>query len=159
MNSIATFLRESRTARFLIPLGVILIVFSIFLFIIQDHNKNYIATEGVVSKTELAEQAYTDTDGNYVEATYKVYVKYTAEGKEYEEVLGELSGYKKGDKIKITYNPEDPSQISQPSSLIFNIILLAGGIAALVGGVVSAINAVKKHKELKKQEEGWNNGK
>ena len=159
MNNIATFLRESRVARFLIPLGIILIIFSVFLFINKDQTRNYVKMEAVVSKTELVEEAHTDADGTSVEATYKVYVKYTVDGKEYDEELGELSGYKKGDKITISYNPENPSQISQPVSMIFSIALLCGGIAALVGGIVSIFSAVKKHKELKAQEEGWKDGK
>ena len=159
MNNIATFLRESRTARFLIPLGFILIVFSAILLYVQDKNKNYIPIEAEVSKVELVEEAHNDVDGNYINDTYKVFVKYTVNNKEYEEELGELSGYKVGDKVKITYNPDNPSQISQPSSVVLALSLLIAGIASLVGGVISIIIAVKKHKEMKKQEEGWTNGK
>ena len=159
MNNIATFLRESRMARALIPMGLIFIIFSVIMFVVGNNQKNYIPTQAIVTKTELVEAAHTDADGEYIEATYKVYVKYKVEEKEYEEELGELSGYKKGDKVKIVYNPENPSQISQPSSLIITIILLVAGLAALIGGIISAITGVKKHKALKKQEEGWKNGK
>ena len=64
MNNLATFFRESRVARFFIPFGIILIVFSIFLFIAGDHNKNYLATEAVVSKTELVKEGTYDSEGN-----------------------------------------------------------------------------------------------
>ena len=74
-------------------------------------------------------------------------------------VQQEMYKQKVGDKIKIVYNPDNPNEISQPSNMILNICLLVGGIAALVGGIVSAINAVKKHKKMKKQEEAWENGK
>ena len=82
MNKLATIFRESSIARILIPLGIILTIFGIVSFIINAHNSDYIPIDAVVSKTELAQEAYTDTDGNYVEATYKVYVKYTVKGKE-----------------------------------------------------------------------------
>ena len=159
MNSVATFFRESSAGRFFIPLGIICIVMSIFMFVMGNEHKDYIKTQAVVSKMELVEEATTDAEGNDVEATYKVYVKYTVDGKDYEEELGELSGYEKGDKLDIVYNPKDPTQISQPSSVIFTICLLVGGIAAIIGGVLSSIAAIKKHKAMKAQEEGWKNGK
>lgn len=159
MNNIATIFRESRVGRFFIPLGIILIVVSIFLFNIGEHNKNYIEIESEVSKTNLVEEAHTDYDGNYVDATYEVYVKYTVDGKEYETLFGELPNRKVGDKITIVYNPEDPNEISSPSSIIFTIGVLVAGIASLVGGIISVVRAVKKHKAMKAQEEGWANGK
>lgn len=158
MNSVASFFRESRTARFFIPLGIILIVFSVLLFVSDEYNKNYIKTEATVSKTELVREAITDDEGNHEEAMYKIFVKYMVNGKEYETELGEMYEHKVGDKITIVYNPDDPNQISQPSSMVLNIVLLVGGIAALVGGIISIINAVKRHKKMKLQEENWKNG-
>ena len=158
MNGIATFFRESKTARFLIPLGIILIIMSILLFVIGNHNKNYIKIESTVSKVELVKEETTDSEGNTEEAIYDIYVKYTVDGKEYDTELGEMPERKVGDKITIVYNPNNPSEISQPSSIILNICLLVGGIVSLVGGIISSINAVKRYKKMKKQEEGWNNG-
>jgi hypothetical protein len=158
MNGIATFFRESKTARFLIPLGIILIIVSILLFIIGNNNKNYIKIESTVSKVELVKEETTDSEGNTEEAIYDIYVKYTVDGKEYDTELGEMSKRKVGDKITIVYNPDNPSEISQPSSIILNICLLVGGIVSLVGGIISSINAVKRYKKMKTQEEGWNNG-
>ena len=158
MNGIATFFRESKTARFLIPLGIILIIMSILLFVIGNHNKNYIKIESTVSKVELVKEETTDSEGNTEEAIYDIYVKYTVDGKEYDTELGEMPERKVGDKITIVYNPDNPSEISQPSSIILNICLLVGGIVSLVGGIISSINAVKRYKKMKKQEEGWNNG-
>lgn len=157
MNKIATFFRESITARFFIPIGIILIVFGVIVFMINKGNQNYIKAEAVVSKTELAEEAHYDIDDNYVEATYTVYVKYTVDGKEYDEELGELSGYKKDQKITIYYNPQDPSQITQTKSLILPVVIVIAGIASLVGGVLSGYNAIKRVKKMKEQERSWAN--
>ena len=159
MNKIATFFRESRTARFLIPLGIILIVFSIIFFISDKNHKNYIEIESTVSRVELVKDVTYDAEGNREEATYKIYVKYIVDGREYNTELGEMYEHKVGDKIKIVYNPDNPEEISQPSTLILNIVFLVGGIASLTGGFVSIINSVKRHKKLKEQEESWNNGK
>lgn len=151
MNNIVTFFRESRTGRFLIPLGIILIVFSIFLFISNEQNKNYIPIEAIVSKTELYEEAYTDVDGNYVEATYTIYVKYTVNERKYDVKLGEFSGYKKGDKIKIAYNPENPEEITQQTGIILPIVMLIGGIVALIGGIVIFLKTIKNNKKENEQ--------
>ena len=159
MNNIFKFFRESRTARMLIPMGIMFIVIGVFLFIIDNNTKNYIKTEGIVSKAELVEEESIDADGNHIDATYDVYVKYTVDGKEYDELLGTISGYKEGDKIIIAYNPEKPNEITQQTGIIVPIVLVVAGIASLIGGVVSAKNAIKKNKELKIQEESWKNGK
>ena len=157
MNKMATFLRESSTARFLIPIGILLIIFGVFMFIINDKNKNYIETDAIVSKTELVNDSYTDENGNTVEETYRVYVKYTVDGKEYEEEYGELSGYKKNQKITIYYNPDDPSKITGTKSMVLPIIFIIAGISSLIGGIMSGINSIKRYKKMKEQERGWTN--
>ena len=159
MNKLAVFFRESKLAVFLIPLGITLIVFSMLLFVVRDNNKNYIEIEATVSKVELYSEESFDVDGNVEPAQYTIYVKYVVDEKEYENELGIMFEHKVGDKIKIVYNPEDPNQISSPSSLILNITLLIGGIAALIGGICSAINSINRQKKLKSQEEAWSNGK
>ena len=156
MNKLFTFFRESQTARFLIPLGLMLTIFGVVIFTINSKNQNYIGVEATVSKAELVEEAHTDIDGNSVEATYKVFVKYTVDGKEYDEELGELSGtYKKDEKMTIYYNPDNPKEITQTKSLIIPIIMVVGGISALVGGIISGVNAIKRQKKMKEQEKEW----
>ena len=109
MNKVATFFRESKTARFLIPLGIILIVFGIFFFISDNNNKNYVRTEAIVSKVELSREATYDIDGNREEAMYNIFVTYKVDGQEYENELGEMYEKKIGDKIDIVYNPNNPN--------------------------------------------------
>lgn len=156
MNKIIVFLRESSTARFFIPLGILLIVFGTAMFIINTKNENYIKTEAVVTKAELVEPEHTDIDGNTVEATYKVFVKYTVDGKEYNEELGELSGsYRINEKMTIYYNPDDPSQITQTKSKIIPIVMIALGCVSLVYGTVSGVNSIKNYKKMNEQEKGW----
>ena len=43
-------------------------------------------------------------------------------------------------------------------SLIMPIILIAAGAAAFAGGIVSAVNSVKKYRRMKEQEREWANG-
>ena len=109
-----------------------------------------------MSKTELVEPEHTDIDGNTVEATYKVFVKYTVDGKEYNEELGDLSGtYRINEKMTIYYNPDDPSQITQTKSKIIPIVMIALGCVSLVGGIVSGVNSIKNYKKMNDQEKGW----
>lgn len=155
MNKVSTFMRDSMTTMFFIPLGIILIIFGIAMFVINNKNSNYIETEAIVTKTELIEEEHSDANGDHVDATYNVYIKYTVNDNEYNELLGELSGYKEGEKIKIYYDPSDPSKITQTKSLIFPIIFVIGGVVSLVGGVLSGVSSYKRHKKMKEQEKGW----
>ena len=158
MNNIAAILRESKLARFFIPAGLILIVFGIAVFIINQKNQNYVKTEATVTKAELEQEAHTDEKGNRTEATYNISVKYSVDGKDYEAGLSGLPEKKSGEKMTIYYNPDDPAMITQTKSLILPLAFIAGGIVALVGGIISGINAVKKYKKMKNQEKEWANG-
>ena len=151
-------MRATYVGRALIPIGLILMVVSFFVFRSVDHISDFKKTEAVVSSLEPAEAEYTDDQGNHHDATDTVYMKYTVDGKEYEEEYGIYSGFKVGDKKTICYNPLDPKEIAQPNGYIIPIIMLAGGAAAFIGGVISLFRAAKKQKALKKQEEEWTNG-
>ena len=158
MDKIITIIRESRVARFLIPAGLILIICGIIFLNATNKSKDFIKTESTVTKVILEQEAFTDDKGERTEATYIVNVKYTVNGKEYEAELGGMSEYKEGQKITIYYNPSDPGQITQTKSPVIPIVMIAGGIAALAGGIISGINAVKRIKEMKDQEKEWANG-
>lgn len=157
MNKIFNFMRESSTARFFIPVGIMLIVFGVVMFVINKGNQDYLEVEATVTNATIFEEAYSDADGNIVEATYSVDLKYTVKERDYNARLEGVSKYNIGDKMKIYYNPKDPSQITQSKSLILPLVIIAAGIASLVGGIISAVNAIKKHKQMKEQERSWEN--
>lgn len=157
MNKIFNFMRESSTARFFIPVGIMLIVFGVVMFVINKGNQDYLEVEATVTNATIFEEAYSDADGNIVEATYSVDLKYTVKERDYNARLEGVSKYNVGDKMKIYYNPKDPSQITQSKSLILPLVIIAAGIASLVGGIISAVNAIKKHKQMKEQERSWEN--
>ena len=149
MNKIAFILRESQTARFLIPAGLMIIIFSVIFFNASVQNKNYIKTESTVTNVVMDEEAHTDANGDHVDASYTVTVKYTVEGSEYEADLSGLSEYKEGDKMTL---------ITQTKSLIIPLIMAAAGIAAFVFGLISGANALKRYTKMKDQEKEWTNG-
>lgn len=157
MNTIAKFFRESMAARFLIPAGLILIVFSVFVFIGVDKTSRYPKIEAQVSSVELYEAGhYDEVMENWTEDTYRVTVKYTIDGIDYDNEYGIFpAGYNVGDKVTICYNPDNPNEISQPTGILLPIIILALGVASIAGGVISIVVAVKKHNKLKEQEKEW----
>ena len=139
MNGIAAFANKFRAAVFFVPAGIILIIVSMFMFKSVDQTKDYIKTEAIVTRTELHEEAYTDSDGNYNEATYTVYVKYTVDGAEYEEEYGIFPNISEGDKVTICYDPANPKEIAQPIGSIVPIIMVIAGALFLLIGIGSVI--------------------
>ena len=157
MNKMFTFMRESQTARFFIPAGLILIIFGIVVFVITLNNQNYIKIEATVTNVEETQETNVDDDGTNTTTVYNATVNYIVDGKEYTQTLDNVSKCKVGDKMDIYYNPKDPNQITQTKSLILPSVIIFAGIASLVGGIISAVNAVKRHKKMKEQERSWAN--
>lgn len=157
MNKMFTFMRESQTARFFIPAGLILIIFGIVVFVISLNNQNYVKIEATVTNVEETQETNVDDDGTNTTTVYNATVNYTVGGKEYTQTLDNVSKCKIGDKMDIYYNPKDPNQITQSKSLILPIVIIVVGIAAFAGGIISAANAVKRHKKMKEQERSWAN--
>ena len=157
MNKTVSFMRESSVARFLLPVGIMLIIFGGVMLVINNKNKDYIKIEATVIDVKEEEDIVTDGDGNHTTITYKVTLKYTVDDKEYTGTLDNVSKQKVGDKMVIYYNPKDPNQITQTKSFVLPIVIIVVGIASLIGGIISAVNAVKCHKKIKEQERNWVN--
>jgi len=157
MNKMFTFMRESQTARFFIPAGLILIIFGIVVFVITLNNQNYIKIEATVANVEETQETNVDDGETNITTIYNATVNYIVDGKEYTQTLDNVSKCKVGDKMVIYYNPKDPNQITQTKSLILPSVIIFAGIASLVGGIISAVNAVKRHKKMKEQERSWAN--
>lgn len=157
MNKMVSFMRESSAARFLLPVGIMLIIFGVVMFVINNKNQDYIKIEATVIDVKEEEDKVTDGDGNHTSIAYNVTLNYTVDDKEYTGTLDNVSKQKVGDKMVIYYNPKDPNQITQTKSLILPIIIIVAGIASLTAGIISAVNAVKRHKKMKDQERSWAN--
>lgn len=99
-NNIVKFFRDYSTARFFIPLGIILIIFGCFTFVSINNTKDYIKTEAIVSKTELYEPKHYDGETHF-DATYQVYVKYTVNEKNMKKNMEFSQTTKK--EIKLLY--------------------------------------------------------
>ena len=157
MNKMFTFMRESQTARFFIPAGLILIIFGIVVFVITLNNQNYVKIKATVANVEETQETNVDDGETNITTIYNATVNYIVDGKEYTQTLDNVSKCKVGDKMDIYYNPKDPNQITQTKSIILPIVIIVAGITSLTGGIISAINAVKRHKNMKEQERSWAN--
>ena len=158
MNKIITIIRESALARFLIPAGIILIVFGVVFFGASKRNQHYKQTSAQVTSVTLEEAASTDVNGNRTEATYTLGIRYTVDGKEYENDLSGMSKREAGDRIVIYYDPDDPNMITQTKSLIIPLVIIAAGIVAVVAGIVSGVNVIRRYNRMKAQEREWSHG-
>ena len=158
MNKIITIIRESALARFLIPAGIILIVFGVVFFGASKRNQHYKQTSAQVTSVTLEEAASTDVNGNRTEATYTLGIRYTVDGKEYENDLSGMSKREAGDRIVIYYDPDDPNMITQTKSLIIPLVIIAAGIGAVVAGIVSSVNVIRRYNRMKAQEREWSHG-
>ena len=159
MNKMFAFMRDSSVARFFIPLGLILIIFGIVVFVISLNNQNYIKVEAIVTNVNVRQEEVVEDDGTRMEDVYDVSFKYTVDGKEYNNKFDNYSKQNVGDKITIYYNPSNPEEITGSKSIIIPIVMIVGGIASLTGGIISAANAIKRNKKMKEQERSWANGK
>ena len=157
MNKMFTFMRESQVARFFIPAGLILIIFGIVVFVITLNNQNYIKIEATVANVSETQETNVDSDGTNITTVYNATLNYIVGGNEYIQTLDNVSKCKVGDKMIIYYNPNDPNQITQSKSVILPIAMIIGGMASLIWGITSAVNAVKRHKKMKEQERSWAN--
>ena len=158
MNKIITIIRESALARFLIPAGIILIFFGVVFFGASKRNQHYKQTSAQVTSVTLEEAASTDVNGNRTEATYTLGIRYTVDGKEYENDLSGMSKREAGDRIVIYYDPDDPNMITQTKSLIIPLVIIAAGIGAVVAGIVSGVNVIRRYNRMKAQEREWSHG-
>ena len=158
MNKIITIIRESALARFLIPAGIILIVFGVVFFGASKRNQHYKQTSAQVTSVTLEEAASTDVNGNRTEATYTLGIRYTVDGKEYENDLSGMSKREAGDRIVMYYDPDDPNMITQTKSLIIPLVIIAAGIGAVVAGIVSGVNVIRRYNRMKAQEREWSHG-
>ena len=146
-NKFARFMRNTGPARFLIPVGIILIIFGIIL--LGFKTDKYAETVGKVTNVEQ----YLDNSGEETQTQYNVSFDYTVDGVKYSDRFNGLSkAYKVGDDIKVFYDPENPQKTTNSKGArTFGLVAIGVGAVATVGGVLTAVKAFKKSKELDEQ--------
>lgn len=124
--------------KILLPVGAIILgaAFIIIGFTRLSQAKNFPEKLAVVTKVDVV--TTYDAEDNRTD-DYTIYVKYTVDGKEYNEILnGGSSSMKEGDEIKVHYNPEDPAFVTDATPQKATLFIVIGAVAAVigVGGIV-----------------------
>ena len=144
-NKFARFMRNTGPARFLFPLGLVLIVVGVILFSFQTHK--YVQTDGTITAIkELPLDLTEDTP----QQEYEISITYSVDGKEYPGILsGVTEPPAVGESVKVYYDPDNPETISNVRTPAFvPYILLGLGAAAIGIAVWRTVAAFKKSKAL-----------
>ena len=93
--------------------------------------RGYEKTTAVITRID-EERVWSAADETN-EIDYTVYVTYTVDGKEYNEILGSYApGYKAGKELEVLYDPADPTRVST-ASVGFSLYLIL--LCAILLGV------------------------
>ncbi|WP_028505301.1 DUF3592 domain-containing protein [Ruminococcus sp. FC2018] len=143
-NRFARFMRNTGPARMMVPLGLILIIFSVVLF--SFNTDKYAETTGTITSAVQSDAGQEDEKG------YDVKFTFTVDGKQYEDEFTNLSGsFAAGDAVKVFYDPADPSKTaSSRMNKLIPVAIAGAGVLALAGGIALTVRAFRKSKELDK---------
>ena len=130
--------------KFVLPLFalVIGIVFVVMGFVDIKQSKSF--PEIDVTVTRVEKEISYDADNTMTEET-TVYVSYTVDGEEYEEIiLNNASGsLKEGDKLTVHYNPEKPEYVTAATTTSAIVKIALGAVAALAGVIIGLLAIIK----------------
>ena len=137
-NKLTRLMRNSGPARVLVPIGIILIVFGIIMFLFRPAGELVETVGTVTSVTE----ATADGDGK----EYDVGFSYTVDGREYQNVFPNLTGtFSIGDAIKVFYDSENPGNVANTKSGGFIApVLIIFGVLAIAYGISKSARAFKR---------------
>lgn len=119
--------------RILFPIGVLVIGIIVIVvgFSEKSHAKTYTPVSAVVSQVDVTT---TFDEDNTPTEEHTVYVKYTVNGKEYNEILsGSSNSMKEGDTLTVRYNPENPSEVTASTVKSATMLIVIGAIVCVIG--------------------------
>ena len=124
-------------------IGIVCIVIGIFIMVTHFTNKAKQTAETTATIVRVDSEVETDTDGLETRYYYPV-IEYKVDDKTYENRLPDSGSsnsteYKVGDSVTITYNPENPNELSKKGS----IGGLIGGIFFIIFGFIAIISIFK----------------
>lgn len=118
--------------------GIIMLGFSIVVIALPD--AEYAETTGTIVNIE----EYRDMTSSNNDIMHRVFVDYTADGKDYKnaEYGSYSSSMEIGDEVTVLYNVDEPKQIQAPGFEKVPYIVGGVGIVVLLCGVVALIKAL-----------------
>ena len=136
---------SSNTAvlRFLLPIGLILIVFGVMLF--NSTPDKYEETKGTVTNVT----AHMNDD----DEVYDIDFEYTVGTQKYSNTFVDMNEAKKvGDEIKVFYDPANPESVSNSKNTgIFGVAFIVIGAAAVAFSIYSTVKSFKKTRQMDEQ--------
>ena len=107
MSDINRLFRRFSTPIFFLVLTIVLIIANSIIG--GSQHKDWPSAKATI--TTIEEDVSYDAD-NHRQTEYHVYVKYSIDGKAYDEELGYFEGgFVEGKEVEIRYNPENPREI------------------------------------------------
>ena len=136
-------------------IGILLILFGISFtsFVIIQENrqkKENEVVEATVTSCTIISEEYDIVDGGY-DREYRIGVKYTYHGENYESSIDYTSKKSIGKKIKIHINPDNPTETDGMYGGLIDYIgpILFCAVPFLLVGVFLVINAFKTRNSAK----------
>ena len=113
---------------------LLLLLFAVIIVLMISSISQYVEMkEGMVEYEAVVTEVQVDHGGKY-SSNRNIFISYTVGGKEYERELvsdtavsvsgGFMRHYRKGDVVKICYNPQDPSEILEGRAPVAQICIL-----------------------------------
>lgn len=121
-------------------IGIVCVVIGIFILISHFTNQAKQTGEVTAKVVRIESRVEQDTDGLDTRYYYPI-VEYTVDNKKYEQQLPDSgstisSEYKEGDTVELSYNPDNPNEISKKGSIGGMI----AGIFFIIVGIIVAIS-------------------
>lgn len=117
---------KTNLALLLTVLGVVALIVGIN---IGRKQKSYLPVQAEITRIETDHAAGSD------DTEHRVTVRYTVDGKTYEELFGYYQdSYEEGKVIDILYNPADPTQTVQANRGMTVYLKILGPVLILFGG-------------------------
>ena len=139
--------------KFVIGIFLILIgIFMSFLVINRENrqNRENVVVEATVTSCVMTYEEYDIVDGGY-DREYRIGVKYTYNGENYESSVDYSSKESIGKKIKIHINPDNPIETDGMYGGLTDYIatILFGAVPFSLAGVYLIISAFKTRKRVR----------
>ena len=135
-------------------IGILLVLLGIFMsgYVINRENRQNrenIVVEATVTSCVMTYEEYDIVDGGY-DREYRIGVKYTYNGENYESSVDYSSKESIGKKIKIHINPDNPIETDGMYGGLTDYIatILFGAVPFSLAGVYLIISAFKTRKRV-----------
>ena len=140
-NKLARFMRNTGNLRVFLPLGLILIVVGVIMY--MNSPSKYAETTAKITNVN----EYKNNDN---ETVYDYDLEFTVDGKTYTSIFAAMPDKKNvGDTVTIYYDPANPESTSNTKHTgMISVVMAVAGVAMVAFSVLSTVKKVQKSREL-----------